>query len=105
MDLNVFNSKTAALPTLLFLLGGGLNGQTFTHNFNRPNGPVGNGWGTFNGSTLVNGSVQTFGSNAAGGGIYRSFPVTLPVTFAFDFAGSGGPTPCDTSGLPAAVGT
>ena len=95
-----FQFKDCCTADPSVLLGGGLNGQSFTDNFNRPNGPVGNGWGTFNGSTLVNGTVQTFGSGGAGGGIYRSFPVTLPVTFAFDFAGSGEPTSCDTSGLP-----
>jgi hypothetical protein len=96
MDLKVnFNSRTAVLPILIFLVGCGLNGQSFSDDFNRPDGPVGNGWGSWNGTTLSNGQVVTYGSDGAGGGIYRSFPITYPVRFAFDFRSESPHPSCD----------
>lgn len=67
--------------------------QTFiAEDFNRPDGPVGNGWTTFHAGannspdiTLENGQLKTFGANAQGGGIYRTLSVTFPLTFSFQF--------------------
>lgn len=40
---------------------------------------------------------MTFGSGGTGGGIYRPLPVTLPVTFGFDFRSQSPHPPCDGS--------
>jgi|GEM_PF-2089316 len=69
--------------------------QTFSDDFNRPDGTIGNDWGSWNGSTLVNGQLQTFGSNGVGGGIFRAFPVTLPLKFSLDFRSESPHPPCD----------
>src|SRR4029077_2196071 len=70
-------------------------GQSFIDDFNRPDGAIGNGWGSWNGSTLANGQLQTFGSDGAGGGIFRSFPATLPLKFSFDYRSESPHASCD----------
>lgn len=65
---------------------------TFSDDFDRPDGPVGNGWSTWRGNDfespdirLVDGELHTAGFPGLAGGIFRSLPVGLPLTFAFDF--------------------
>lgn len=69
--------------------------QTFSDDFNRPDGTIGNGWGSWNGSTLANGQLQTFGSDGAGGGIFRPFSATLPLKFSFDYRSESPHASCD----------
>jgi hypothetical protein len=76
-----------------------VDAQTFADDFNRPDGTVDNGWTAFNGSMLINGQLETFGSNATGGGVYRSFPVTFPVSFDFDFRTESPHPSCDVGNL------
>ena len=46
---------------------------TFSDNFNRSDGPVGNGWTPWgNGADLLNGQLETFGQNAVAGGVGRA---------------------------------
>lgn len=60
--------------------------NSFSDNFNRPDGAVGNGWSTFGGGAAISGGeLETFGLPNQGGGVYRSFPVVFPVAFSFDF--------------------
>jgi hypothetical protein len=65
---------------------------TFSDDFNRSDGPVGNGWtswwaGSFDSpnSMIVNGELRAYGYPQYGGGIFRTLPVSLPVQFSFDF--------------------
>ncbi|HKC62850.1 MAG TPA: hypothetical protein VKB86_04400 [Pyrinomonadaceae bacterium] len=78
---------------LILVLTGPAAAQTiFSDNFNRSDGPVGNGWsswwdGVFESpnTSLVNGELRTYGYNGQAGGIFRSLPLTLPITISFDF--------------------
>lgn len=63
--------------------------------FNRPDGPVENGWSTWwNGLlndsriSLLNGRLLTHGAPNQGGAIYRNLPVSFPLAFGFDFTSS-----------------
>src|SRR5260221_1877391 len=85
----------AKIGLICVLLCGVAQGQQFFDDFNRPDGPVGNGWGAWNGSSLSTGQLVTFGSDGAGGGVYRSFAVTFPATFAFDFRTQSPHPSCD----------
>jgi hypothetical protein len=60
----------------------------FSDDFNRPDGPVGNGWSTWGNpnSSLVGGQLQTFGQSGTAGGVARALTVTFPVTFSFDLS-------------------
>ena len=65
---------------------------SFSDNFNRPDGLVGNGWsswwdGQFDhpNTSLVNGELRTFGFINQAGGIFRSLPVGFPLSFSFNF--------------------
>src|SRR5882724_5072376 len=59
---------------------------TFSDNFNRPDGPVGNAWTPWgNGADLLNGQLETFGQNAVAGGVGRALALDFPLTFGFDF--------------------
>ncbi len=64
----------------------------FMDDFNRPDGPVGNGWSTWHGDVnnstdivIQNGQLKTLGANAREGGVYRTLAVTFPITFSFQF--------------------
>lgn len=72
---------------LLVVLGpASVRADSFSDNFNRPDGAVGNGWSTFGGGAVISGGqLETFGLSGQGGGIFRTFPVVFPVTFSFDF--------------------
>lgn len=77
----------APLAVLLLSSSGSAGAQTFTDTFNRADGPVGNGWTPFGGGAVIsNGSLETSGSPAEGGGVSRVLPVTLPAKIAFDFS-------------------
>jgi hypothetical protein len=82
---------------LLLVLANGtpICAQAFSDDFNRPDGAIGSGWGSWNGSILSGGQLETFGSDGAGGGVFRSFPVTLPVQFSFDFRSESPHPSCD----------
>jgi hypothetical protein len=63
-----------------------------SEDFNRPDGPVGNGWSTWWDSqfehsniNLVDGELLTHGYPNQAGGVFRSMPVTFPITFSFNF--------------------
>ena len=98
-----------AALVLTLLLGATIcmQGQSFSDGFNRPDGAVGNGWSTWgNGqynpdpavwTGLVGGKLQTRGAGGSAGGIYRDFPVTLPVTFSFDLSSPSTGAPCSPS--------
>ena len=63
----------------------------FSDDFNRPDGPVGNGWTAWEvGTYLENGQLRAGGTNN-GGGVHRelSYSLSSPVTFEFDFSSSG----------------
>ena len=94
----VIRNFRMACTILAVAIGAQLMGQNLSDDFNRPDGIVGNGWGSWNGTILFNGQVETFGSGGVGGGIYRSFPVTFPATFAFDFHLQG-PNPACAPGV------
>ena len=58
-----------------------------TDNFNRPNGDIGVGWSTWGaGAQITKNKVATVGQIFVGGGIYRKFDVTFPLTFSFAFS-------------------
>ena len=60
--------------------------QSFSDNFDRPDGVVGNSWTTFGaGADLTGGQLETFGTTGYAGGVGRSLPVTFPLKFSFDF--------------------
>ncbi len=84
MNFKVFGGCLAAV-----LCCGGLSApaQTvaFSDDFNRPDGPVGNGWSVTNSSTLLNGAANVFYNGLERGRIYRAHPVQYPISFAFDF--------------------
>jgi Bacterial Ig-like domain (group 3)/Galactose oxidase, central domain len=63
-----------------------ITSTTISDDFNRPDGTVDNGWSTWNGTSLASGTLETHGSSGIAGGIFREFPVQLPVTFSFDFS-------------------
>jgi hypothetical protein len=83
------NSKMLFLLSLA-LTTVSVRGSTvqFSDDFNRPNGPVGNGWSTWGNpnSSLAGGQLQTMGEPNVAGGIYRTLTVTFPLTFSFDFS-------------------
>src|SRR5882762_8816719 len=83
-----FTSKMTVLPVFAFLwLSGSSYAQTFSDKFNRPDGPVGNGWSLFGaGAALTSGQLETIGANAVGGGIFRNLSVAFPLNFSFDFS-------------------
>lgn len=83
------------LLTLLWTSSPTMQSQSFSDNFDRQDGAVGNGWGTWNSTTLSGGEVVTRGADNVGGGIYRAFPVTYPVQFAFDFRTQSPHPACD----------
>lgn len=65
---------------------------SFSDDFNRPDGLVGNEWRSWwansldhPNSMIFNNELRTSGYPQLGGGIYRNFPVTFPVQFSFDF--------------------
>jgi hypothetical protein len=65
--------------------------------FNRPDGPVGNGWSTWgdgqlggSSTTLSGGTLRTFGWPNQAGGVYRSLLVRFPVRFSFEFSTTAG---------------
>jgi hypothetical protein len=61
--------------------------QSFSDDFNRPDGPVSNGWSPFGGgAAIASGQLQTFGSLVDGGGVWRVFTVGFPLKFSFDFS-------------------
>jgi hypothetical protein len=77
---------------ILSLSGSAIAQTTFFEDFNRPDGLVGNGWLTWHGAAnnspdiaIQGGQLLTLGANALEGGIYRDLPVTLPVSFSFQF--------------------
>src|SRR5687768_3260355 len=84
---------------LLLTITNRLQAQTFGDDFDREDGTVGNGWGTWNGSQLADGEVVTFGSDGFGGGIFRPLPVTFPLEFSFDFR-TESPLPGCSAGHP-----
>jgi hypothetical protein len=60
----------------------------FSDDFNRPDGPVGNGWSAWEAGTWIeNGQVRAGGTNN-GGGVCRTltYPLGSPMTFEFDFS-------------------
>ncbi len=60
--------------------------DSFSDNFNRPDGAVGNDWAVWgNGADIRSGELETFGLFDRAGGVDRSLLVTFPVTFSFDF--------------------
>lgn len=81
----------ASLALLMAAIG--VHAQVlFADDFNRPDGPVGNGWSTWHGTTsdsadtvIQSGQLRTLGAADLEGGIYRTLPITLPVTFSFQF--------------------
>src|ERR1019366_1535786 len=76
----------AASVMISVFLCGVAEGQSFSDDFNRPDGNVDNGWTPYgNGASIVGGRLQTIGGAGTGGGVFRTLPVTLPVTFSFDF--------------------
>jgi murein DD-endopeptidase MepM/ murein hydrolase activator NlpD len=71
--------------------------SSFTDDFNRPDGPVGNGWtntiGDVNGDLLIHNGVVTTPGPAGRAGIYRPVDLSLPVTVSArltDLNGFGG---------------
>lgn len=64
------------------------NGQSFSDNFNRPDGPVGNGWSVWGNPnvSIVSDQLRTFGQSGVGGGIARTQAVSFPLSFSFDFS-------------------
>jgi hypothetical protein len=75
----------------------------FSDDFNRTDGPVGNGWLVSNVAALNGGALQLSYSNSTRGAIYRQLPVTYPVSFGFDyrtesFGGSCGGPVCPVYG-------
>lgn len=84
------------LPLLLVVVAAATStamGQTILEDdFDRPDGPVGNGWSTWwDGAfedpniEIVDGELKTVGFLLTAGGVFRELPVTLPVFFRFDF--------------------
>ncbi len=88
------------------MLVSGASAVSFSDDFNRPDGSVGNGWhdwwGAYpfdNGVTsLVNGEVRTYGYTSIAGGIFRELPVTFPLTFSFDFRTDSTTDVCNSPG-------
>jgi hypothetical protein len=71
---------------MLAALANNVGAQSFSDNFNRPDGNVGNGWTAYGGgASIVAGQLQTIGAASLGGGVSRTLPVTFPLTFSFDF--------------------
>ena len=65
---------------------------SFSDDFNRPDGLVGNGWTSWwaysfddPNSMILNGELRAFGYPQHGGGIFRTFPVSFPIKFSLDF--------------------
>lgn len=84
-------SQTMRFILGMFILLTSLNrpveALTFSDNFNRPNGAVGNGWSVFcGGASIAGGQLQTIGSTSDGGGAFRNLTVTFPLRFSFDFS-------------------
>jgi len=76
----------AQVVAILLVGVAAVSGQTFSDSFNRPDGPVGNGWTTWgNGAAISGGQLATFGEPNVAGGVARQLPVTFPLTFSFDF--------------------
>jgi hypothetical protein len=80
------------LATAIGLAGQARADILFADDFNRPDGPVGNGWSTWWAASfdhpnihLTNGELRTAGFPNLGGGIYRTLPVSFPLRFSFDF--------------------
>lgn len=88
-----------ATALALSLFAEGAKAQSVSDNFDRPEGAVANGWGSWNGTTITAGQLATFGSDGAGGGIFRSFPVTFPLSFSLGFRTESPLPPC-SSGHP-----
>ena len=60
--------------------------QTFFDDFNRSDGPAGNGWTPWgNGGTLSGAQLRTSGQPNVAGGVLRSLPLNFPLRFSFDF--------------------
>ncbi|HEV1284317.1 MAG TPA: hypothetical protein VNU44_03375 [Bryobacteraceae bacterium] len=69
------------------VLSSDVRAQTFSDNFNRPDGSVGNGWSPYGaGAALAGGELRTIGSPGLGGGVVRSLSVAFPLSFSFDFS-------------------
>ena len=61
-------------------------GQSFSDDFNRADGPVGNGWSLWgNGAVILGDQLETFGQPNVAGGVARPIPVAFPIMFSFDF--------------------
>lgn len=62
--------------------------DTFSDDFNRADGPVGNGWTAYNaGASIENGQLATVGGNVDAGGVYRALHVEPPFEFSFTHRG------------------
>jgi probable HAF family extracellular repeat protein len=82
----------------------------FCDDFERPDGPVGNGWTSWWSSTfdsanigLAAGELSTHGYPNLAGGVFRTLPVSAPFSFAFDFKPT--PTTNQNCGVGAPPGT
>lgn len=61
-------------------------GDTFSDDFNRPDGPVGNDWFTFGGGAdVLNQELRTYGYPNLAGGVARSFELNLGQEYSFSF--------------------
>jgi len=69
--------------------------QSFSDDFNRPDGTIGNGWGVGMGQLCPMVNLRPLVPTEQAGGVYRSFPVTLPVKFSFDFRSESPHPSCD----------
>ena len=82
----------APLLVLLLCAAAPAGAQSFADDFERPDGPVGNGWAWWRGDTLGSADVRIAGGEltmpgVAGdsAGVFRPLAVKFPITFAFDF--------------------
>src|SRR5947209_1648262 len=77
------------VAVLLGVLVGNCHAQTFSDNFSRPDGTVGNGWTLYGaGGRLQGGQLETFGQRVMGGGFSRILSLRFPLIFSFDFSTS-----------------
>ncbi len=92
------NKRICVLLSLVSVLVGAVTmpavaGElVFSDDFNREDGPVDNDWTTWWGPfiddpfiRIRDGELHTIGYPSLAGGVFRTLPVGLPLTFAFDF--------------------
>jgi hypothetical protein len=101
------------LSIFVLVFASQINAQVvFSDDFNRADGPVGNGWTTWWDSQLgntseiyiSNGELITHGYPNQAGGVSRPLPITFPVSFSFDFHSplTAADNQCNRTGIPEA---